>query len=296
MTDTDILIAELTDKISARLDAGFTPDIDSLHFLKTSYGVNDGDELLSYLDDSILNDGTIYELVVYPDDEFRFEIEKIIPAEGIPRSMVAGIQSSIDSISRPLELITSAGRHLINTDLSRSCASSFITRLNLETDLGFMAEEDGAAPEELNYRGRAFLRKKKFIPSEDRGDFFRRLLRYKHPVKRSDDDLLKLAETAAQFLSGTSGKAFDTLAAKKYYYESVISQADEYAALLKSWGMEFLMMKRIQPPPVSVDEALESIRTIDRITSIVYGLIIPPSDMAVQMRINRDDAASDIFR
>ncbi len=57
-----------------------------------------------------------------------------------------------------------------------------------------------------------------------------------------------------------------------------------------------LLMKRIQPSPVSAEEAIDSIRTIDRLTSLAYGLIIPPSDIAVHVRLSGDDAVSDIFR
>jgi len=123
----------------------------------------------------------------------------------------------------------------------------------------------------------------------------KRLLRPDPVIKTTDDEIINLADNAISFLSGREEKVFDALAVKKYYYESVISQIEEFTSLLKIWGMEYLMMKRIQPPPVSFDEAVKMIRTIDRITSIAYGHIIPPSDMAVQVRINSSDPVSDIF-
>lgn len=295
MTEDNLLIKRIAGKISGRLDSGFKPDMEALHFLKTSYGVNDGDEILEFLSDAALNDGTIYELTVYPDDRFRLEIERIIPAQGITPTDIEVIIAILSSEPRQLSLITPAGGFLIDRESVGSCVSSFIKKLNLELDLGYLGDIPETESDVLYYSSRALLRRRRFSPAWGRGDFMRMLIQQRSVVKTGDEEIPALIERGISLLSGTEGEALDALAAKKYYYESVISRCEEFASLLKSWGMEFLMMKKIQPPAVSVDEAIESIKIIDRLTSMVYGMIIPSSDRGLSLKISHSDSPSDIF-
>jgi hypothetical protein len=289
------LIKNITDQIYLRLQTGFKPDNDTLHFLKTSYGVNNENELLDFLNDPSLNDGTIYELTDYPDDGLRVEIEKNIPAEGLTASEIESIHENLRERPLSITIITAAGIHNADTDSSLFSISNYIKKLNLEQNLQYLGNKADSSAGELYFRSRALLRKKKFIPSGDRCIFMKRMIQYSENAAPDIDDILKLIENAVTLLSGNKEKALDDLAAKKYYFESVLSQAEEYSILLKNWGMELLLMRRIQPPPVSKEEAINSIRTIDRLTSIVYGLVIPPSDIAVQMSIDRSQSSADIF-
>lgn len=293
MTDNCSIIKILTEEIVKRLGNGFEPDEDARHFLCTAYGADSDEEMLAFLDDSSINDGTFYELAIYPDADFRIAIEKIIPAQGLSVTDIETLSVSVKGCLQQLILNTGAGVHKLDSEESMTCILSFIKKLHLDIDLSYLGEPHDSISEDLYIQARSILRRRKFIPSPDRGSFMKMLLQHK-PVIVRDADIILLIERSISLLAGTDGKTFDALAAKKYYYESVISQAEEFAALLKNWGMEFLMMKRIQPPAVSVEDAVESIRTIDRLTSIVYGVIIPPSDVAVQMRISAD-AAHDIF-
>jgi len=287
------LIDELCRKIRLRLENGFSMDKATLHFMNTSYGVNDAESLLHFLNDRTLNDGTIYELTVYPDDGLRVEIEKIIPAGGLA-SEIESIHDILQERPPSITIITDAGNHIADADSSLFCISNYIKQLNLDHDLLYLGSEADSSSSELYFCSRALLRKKKFIPSGDSGIFMKRMIQYRdksaHVV-----DILKLIENAVNLLSGNKEKVYDDLVAKKYYFESILSQAEEYSILLKNWGMELLLMRRIQPPPVSKDEAINSIRTIDRLTSIVYGLVIPPSDIAVQMSIDSSQSPADIF-
>ncbi len=294
MTDNLSIIETLTGKIAARLVDGFIPDNDSRHFLRTGYGVNSDEEMLAFLNDSSINDGTFYELTFYPDTAFRITVEKIIPARGLSAVDIEQLSLSMAEFSQELTVNTGAGVHTLDRANSAAYALSFIKKLHLNLNLSCLGEPHDPESVDLYTEARSILRSRNFIPSADRGSFMKLLLQHK-PLMDLNADIILLVERSISLLAGTEGKVFDALAAKKYYYESVISQTEEFAALLKNWGMEFLMMKRIQPPAVSIDDAVESIRAIDRLTSIVYGVIIPPSDVAVQMRINRGDPATDFL-
>lgn len=289
-------ITEISDIIFLRIQTGFIPDIEALHFLKNSYGVNSDAEIAAFFDDTSLNDGTIYELIVYPDDELRNQIEQLIPAGGFSTSEITIINNRLLEKSPEITIKTDAGKYGLDPGDSSLLVTNYINRLNLDQDLQYIGHVTDASSAELYFRSRSLLRKKKFHPAGDRGSFIKSIIQYRGIVAIPAEDILKLIEKGISLLAGNKDKAFDELASKKYFFESVLSQAEEYSALLKTWGMEMLLMKRIQPSPVSAEEAIDSIRTIDRLTSLAYGLIIPPSDIAVHVRLSGDDAVSDIFR
>lgn len=289
-------VAHISSLISERLSAGFTPDADAMHFACTSYDIQGNNELLRFLGDSSLNDGTFYELTVFPDDGFRLMVERVIPSSGLDDRSVEEVRESVVSSLKEIRIITPAGNFIIDTGGSRYCASSFIKKLRLDLDISFTGEASSSPSPDFYYTARALLRKRGFIASGDRGTFMNILMNSLPGFESQRENMLKLADRAVSLLDGYGEKALDVLAAKKYYYETVISDSEEFSAMLKTYSMEFLMTKKIQPPPVSVDEALESIRIIDRLTSIVYNMIIPLSDISTQVKFSGDDPIPDIFR
>jgi hypothetical protein len=42
--------------------------------------------------------------------------------------------------------------------------------------------------------------------------------------------------------------------------------------------MEFIMMKKIQPPLITAEEALSKLETISRLLFIVYGVYVPVTE------------------
>lgn len=288
-------IDRITEQVFSRLQKGFIPDNETLHFLKTSYGVESEKEFHNFLNDKSLNDGTIYELAVYPDDKLRAEIEILIPAEGLTISEIEYIHDTLQKRPPSISIITNTAVHIADQENSVSCITGFIKKLNLNQDLQFLGHEADSSSSELYFKSRALLRKRKFTPSGDRGVFMKRIVQYNDVIAPGVENTLTLMDRSMTLMSGNKEKVLDELAAKKYYFESVLSQAEEYSVLLKTWGMELLLMRKIQPSPVSADEAIESIRTIDRLTSMVYGFIIPPSDIAVQISIDSLKTPSDLF-
>ncbi|HPJ43386.1 MAG TPA: hypothetical protein P5120_14675 [Spirochaetota bacterium] len=290
-----LIIEQITERILARLQRGFKPDSETLHFLKTSYGVNTEKELTGFLNDTGLNDGTIYELIVYPDDYLRAAIEKIISPDGLSPSEIETISINTGTAAPSISIITETFVHTVDPDNYLYCINNFIKKLNLDLNLQYLGSLADATDNELYFGARALLRKKRFLPSGDRGDFMKKIIQHKEVMPSESGDTLMLIDRGASLLSGNKVKALDELAAKKFYFESVLTQDEEYSALLKTWGMEMLLMKRVQPSPISTEDAIDSIRTIDRLTYIVYGFIIPPSDISVQVSIDSSNPPYGLF-
>ncbi|HOP29218.1 MAG TPA: hypothetical protein PKZ64_06595 [Spirochaetota bacterium] len=290
-----LIIEQITERILARLQRGFKPDSETLHFLKTSYGINTEKELTGFLNDTGLNDGTIYELIVYPDDYLRAAIEKIISPDGLSPSEIETISINTGTAAPSISIITETFVHTVDPDNYLYCINNFIKKLNLDLNLQYVGSLTDATDNELYFSARALLRKKRFLPSGDRGDFMKKIIQHKEVMPSESGDTLMLIDRGASLLSGNKVKALDELAAKKFYFESVLTQDEEYSALLKTWGMEMLLMKRVQPSPISTEDAIDSIRTIDRLTYIVYGFIIPPSDISVQVSIDSSNPPYGLF-
>jgi len=290
-----LIIEQITERILARLQRGFKPDSETLHFLKTSYGINTEKELTGFLNDTGLNDGTMYELIVYPDDYLRAAIEKIISPDGLSPSEIETISINTGTAAPSISIITETFVHTVDPDNYLYCINNFIKKLNLDLNLQYVGSLTDATDNELYFSARALLRKKRFLPSGDRGDFMKKIIQHKEVMPSESGDTLMLIDRGASLLSGNKVKALDELAAKKFYFESVLTQDEEYSALLKTWGMEMLLMKRVQPSPISTEDAIDSIRTIDRLTYIVYGFIIPPSDISVQVSIDSSNPPYGLF-
>jgi hypothetical protein len=95
----------------------------------------------------------------------------------------------------------------------------------------------------------------------------------------SDEEYLILINLASDIFNGTDknptdknteyNNPMDILSAKKELYTRALLEYDEFNNLLKSYSMEFIMMKKIHAPLVPVDEAMYMLRLIDKMMRIV---------------------------
>jgi len=135
--------------IYKRLESGFTPDSETLQFLRTSFGVNDEHDLIAFLKDTSLNDGTIYDLVIYPDEKFRIEIEKILSSEGLTEPEIRAISEKIISTNPDIFIATPDEKFRIEGSDKHPCIISFVKKLNLEISLNYLGDKEEGFSENL---------------------------------------------------------------------------------------------------------------------------------------------------
>jgi hypothetical protein len=265
------LAAAVADYTACRLHA----DIDTLNFIRSSYGLSDSNEISSLItngDDS----GTVIDLVSYPDDDFRESVEKLIPPEGLSLNEIQAIEKILIDSESICHILISSRKIILSEEDSRLCRRLILKRLNLQIALNtidYHKSEDGIF---IYEKIRSQLRKMKFTANEVNSLFINDLIyNYSNIRNRNYDEFIKLLETACTLLNGLDTKPYEILSEKKYFYENAITEAEEFSLLMKTYSMEFIMMKRIQPPLISIEEARLNIKFIDRLTSIVYGIIIP---------------------
>jgi hypothetical protein len=261
----------ITEYAACRLHA----DIDTLNFIRSAYGLSDTNEISSFItsgDDS----GAVIDLVSYPDDEFRESAEKLIPGEGLSLSEIQAIEKILIDSESICPIIISSREVTLSEDDSRLCRRLILKRLNLQIPLNmidYYKNED----EIFNYdKIRSQLRKRKFKANEVNSLFINDLIHnYRNVKNKNYNEFAALLESSCTLLSGSDTKPYEILSEKKYFYENAIMEAEEFSLLMKTYSMEFIMMKRIQPPLITIEEARSNIKLIDRLTSIVYGMIIP---------------------
>jgi hypothetical protein len=272
LTDNLKLISGM---INSYFAGGLIPDKDTLDFLKSGYGFFETDEIASFLeagDDS----GAVIEMISYPMDSFREAIEELIPSGGFDDGDIKNIEDLLNSENGKIFINLSERKIFLTEKDSALCRKRFIQRLNLNLTIDYISGTGTSAIEFNIFSARAYLRKKRFSSSAGNCLFLDDLICSYQTVRNgSEEEFRSLFIIAADILNGSDRKALDILYGKKYFYENAISESEEFARLLKTYSMEFIMLKRIQPPLISVDESRSMIHIIDRLTSIVYGMIIP---------------------
>ena len=255
--------------INEHISKGFSPDADTIHFIKSAYGLDGADEIIDFLENSA--DDAILDMISYPPDNFREKIEELIPADGLSLSDIKEIEDSV-KISSPECFIFFNKKIFLSKDDSLLCYKKFIQRLNLNVALNFISRENPPYKSINLLAIKALLRKKKFTPNSGCADFINELINNlinpKTSENNSGEEYLKLIALAADLFNGSDKDPFDILADKKDFYIRTLLEYDEFNNLLKSYSMEFIMMKKIYAPLVGVDEAVNMIKLIDRIISL----------------------------
>ncbi len=254
---------------------GFVPDTDTLNFIKSSYGLNDPEEIISFLEGGD-DDGAVIDMISYPSDRFRESIEELIPAEGFSSDEIQSVYNTINILCNQTFILFNNRKIPLSENDSHFCYEKFIQRLNLSIPFNYIEYEKILSGSINIFAARALLRKKKFIPGEENSLFINDLINnYYHLKNNSVNELIYLIDISSDLLNSPEEKPFDIFSRNKDFYENSIMESEEFSRLLKTYSMEFIMMKRIQPPLLSIDEARSMINAIDRLTSIVYGMVIP---------------------
>ena len=268
-------IKKISSMINSCLSGGLIPDNETINFIKSGYGLSEPEEISCFIENGD-DSGAIIEMLSYPADSFRESIEELIPLEGFSISEIHCIEKIFPAIHVSIFILFNNRKIFLTKEDSLTCRKRFLQRLNLDLPMNYFAGLN-IFTDIINIRFvKAYLRKKKFHSNYENHLFLNDLIFNYQSVKNNSADEFKiLLGKSVDFLSGSDRRAFDILTEKKYYYENTILESEEFARLLKTYSMEFIMMKRIQPPLVSVDEARTIISIIDRLASVVYGTLIP---------------------
>ena len=260
-------VNKISSLINEHISKGFILESDIIHFIKSAYGLSKTDEIIDFLENSI--DEAIVNMISYPSDNFREEIEEFIPLEGISFSDIKKIEDSVNILSSG-NFISFNKRIPLSKDDSLYCQKKFVQRLNLNAALNFISDNNLTNAVNLS-AVKAILRKKKFTSNSACYDFINKLiLNYTVPENDADKEYLKLIDLSSDLFHGTDKDPFDILSDKKDFYIRALLEYDEFNNLLKSYSMEFIMMKKIHAPLVPVDEAVSMIKLIEKITRIAY--------------------------
>ncbi len=273
--DNEKSLIGISSALRTVLVQGFTADQDIINFIQSAFGISDVDDICSLIENGD-DGGTVIDLISYPHDTFRELIENLIPPEGLSLSQIKIIEDLLLNSSEESFILICGRKVILSKEDSLFCCKQFLKRLNLQIPLNSISLH-GPAEDIISILSiKTQLRKKKFIPTDENVLFMNDLIyNYNLMKNKSTIEFLTLVNLSIEFLNGSAGKPFDILSEKKYYYENAVMEAEEFSQLMKTYSMEFIMMKRIQPPLISIDEARSMIKHIDRLTSIVYGMVIP---------------------
>lgn len=256
--------------VAEYMSRGLTPDDELLHFISSSYGLTDRDEIIEFLS-SGSDAGAVADLLSYPPDDLRKSVEFHIPDEGIPEKLLEEY-SDLHAFSDGCYILLDKKIFYLTEQDSLSCFRKIIRRLNLATGFTYLSGFKDSLIEPDVYDIRVLLRKNKFSSGASCCGFIRDLIAgYNSAGEKSEDELISLVKTAAYLVNKSEMNPYDILSEKNEYYRNAYMEALEFSRLMKSYSMEFIMMKRLQPPLVTAEEALSMMEKIFRMTSLARG-------------------------
>lgn len=267
----------IADEVIARFKSGLDLDDEIRHFLKSGEGLSDDEDVSSFFVNRDCDSSPVYELIFFPDHEMRLKVENLIPAKGLRRVEVNNIISIVETEGTDIIINTGSQRVALQWDRFACNAVEYIKKLNLDVDVDVFPRKNGVDFQEE----RIVLRRGRIPCCGETADFFGTLA--VQARARILPGCTELFSFALQVLGGKNEKLLEHLENKKCFYETAVRDSAEFAGILGRYSMEYVMAKKIPVPLISADEALEAIRKIDLITSLVYGLIIPPVDHGVDI-------------
>lgn len=276
----------IADEVIARFKSGFDLDDDTRHFLKSGEGLSCEDEILSFFGSRDFDLSPVYELIFYPDRDMRLKIEHLIPAHGLNEGEIEEIISAVESGRHDIIVNTGSGSAVLQWERFACYAVEYIKRFNLDANVDIFPHRNSFDFQEE----RIILRRGCVSFSGETSEFFSTFAMQARV--RNIPGCAELFSFALNILGGKREKLLEHFESKKFFYESAVRDAAEFAGTLGRYSMEFVMAKKIPVPLISIDEAVETIRKIDLITSLVYGIIIPSVDQGVEM-ILRDGILSE---
>jgi hypothetical protein len=273
----DESIVSIYRTVEEYLAQGLVPDSDLIHFINSAYGINGYEDIAEFISNGY-DSGAVIELISYPSDALRKSVEKFIPDEGIPSENLNDSAYSRTLSGRYFILLENKKIILQEND-SLYCCRKLIWRLNLHMNFSYLSGLKNNLSGIDFYDARMLLRKRKFISGKTCRSFMKKLIAGCSSMGTEDASvIIKLINTACALLNNSEEDPADILSVKMDYYKNAYIETVEFSKLLKSYSMEFIMMKKIQPPLITAEEALSKLETISRLLFIVYGVYVPVTE------------------
>ena len=159
-------IKKISSMINDFLSGGLIPDDDTIHFIKSGYGLNDPAEISSFIesgDDS----GAVIEMLSYPPDSFRETAEELIPQKGFSADEIKTIEDILRDSPVKIFILFNNAKIFLTPEDSLFCSARFLQRLNLNLNLDYFDDLNSLADKSYIYYVKAYLRKKKFITRDE---------------------------------------------------------------------------------------------------------------------------------
>lgn len=266
--NTDKCIKTISGIVEGYLSCGLIPDNELFHFIHSSYGLTDHDEIIEFINNGY-DSGAVIDLLSYPSDTLRKSVERHVPDGGIPFEKLKAFNNTPGFPGSYYILLDEKKFYLSQQD-SLLCIDKFIQRLNINLDFTYLSDLKETLTDPDIFDIRVLLRKRKFISGNDNCSFLRNLIAGYGSMGKSSVELFDLVNTACDFLDNSDRNPLDILSEKREYYKNAFMEAQEFAKLLKHYSMEFIMMQRIQPPLITAEEALSMMEKIFRLSSIAH--------------------------
>lgn len=261
-----MIIKVIAEKIEAFLRRGFIADESLEHYLASAHGL----ENIQMLCD--LSEEEIHELLapfMLPSHELMISLEENIPSHGISMRELSGEVSCPENV----EFALFGGR--VRLAFFKNDLLYFLEKLKTDKDLSFLATGDADSSDKYLWRNQ--IRHSSTILTEIRqreiNQLFQRLsVSHQFEAKTVHSIIKTLLQLWNEYPhSHTEELIYNKKQLLQKQLDAVKIFEEHYAS---RYSMDYLMVNRITPPPINIEETESYIQNLNRLSSVLYGRVI----------------------
>ena len=269
-------IAAIADMICEYFTGGIRLGDDILSFAYSTLGASTPAELEPLLLDPAEYGEGMLDLVFSPSENITFDIEPLVPPEGIPSQAQEDIVALVSGRVHLVRIYLEFPSLFANRSLTRSLVSGFVKKLKLGKEIRYLPVpgDAGMATRHVIVAARVMARAMEFTATAKRETFIERLAgQLVLPGGLEERLVLKCLGLILRLFRDIPDDLdiADLMLQKIQLNRAIMERKKFFDEYQRTHTMEFLMCQKIYDPPESIDAMAEEIALIEIIKAAVYG-------------------------
>lgn len=282
----DKTAVNIADAITKSWNKGIEVNDKTLFFLESSFGISTGADLKENLNDPESPDcEMILEILLFPDQQIRCEIEPLIEPEGVSDANIQTICNLLAKMNKTVRVYCPSWSDNVAIPLSKDQIEQFVARLflahTLDPDLDRTIKKFRSLKETVQCR--VSLRKRKFKLTASNIQILSTLIQNAEKTKLRFRDLFELAiEIISENSESTDLHAL--FIEKRKQTKKMLVHIREFEEKKDRYSMEYLMMQRYPVPVDSFENTFKRLQYLDVLIEDILSIPSPVETLPAHVR------------
>lgn len=279
MNEMEKNVKKISQKISRAWEKGIVLSDDTLFFLDSTFGITDLKQVENlFLHGDSPDRGTVLEMILFPEQEIRLDLESLIDLQGLSNRQVSFIVNYLADKRTRFKLIHPGQKTSVLITASLDQIEQFIARLFLDRPV----DRDICRALETNcsmktvMTCRTFLRCRNIRLCNRKSKF---LIHFIFKCPQPYREFTDLFELTSLILTDAPEKGdLNTYFLERRRQEKMlIKRICEFEEKHRRYSMEYLMMSRYHIPTESIENVDQRITKMNLIIDDILGIEPPPA-------------------